>query len=63
MHRALVVLKLRGSDHHKDIRQYAITGHGLEVRQRFEGTQGLMSGTATMTHAEAFMRHSCRRAP
>ena len=55
VHRALVVLKLRGSDHHKDIRQYAITGHGLEVRQRFEGTQGLMSGTATMTHAEAFV--------
>ncbi len=55
VHRALLVLKLRGSDHHKDIRQYAITGQGLEVRTRFEGTQGLMSGTPTMTQAEAFV--------
>jgi circadian clock protein KaiC len=54
VHKALLVLKLRGSDHDKDIRQYAITGHGLEVRSRFEGTQGIMSGTPTMTHAEAF---------
>ena len=55
VHRALLVLKLRGSDHDKDIRQYAITGQGLEVRTRFEGTQGLMSGTPTMTQAEAFV--------
>lgn len=55
VHRALLVLKLRGSDHDKDIRQYAITEHGLEVRQRFEGTQGIMSGTPTMTHAQAFV--------
>jgi circadian clock protein KaiC len=54
VHKALLVLKLRGSDHDKDIRQYAITGQGFEVRSRFEGTQGIMSGTPTMTHAEAF---------
>ena len=54
VHKALLVLKLRGSDHDKDIRQYAITPQGLEVRARFEGTQGIMSGTPTMTHAEAF---------
>ena len=35
VHKALLVLKLRGSDHDKDIRQYAITGHGIEVRSRF----------------------------
>ena len=54
VHKALLVLKLRGSNHDKDIRQYAITSRGLEVRSRFEGTQGIMSGTPTMTHAEAF---------
>lgn len=54
VHKALLVLKLRGSNHDKDIRQYAITPHGLEVRARFEGTQGIMSGTPIMTHAEAF---------
>ncbi len=54
VHKALLVLKLRGSDHAKDIRQYAVTSHGIEVRSRFEGTQGIMSGAPVMTHAEAF---------
>jgi circadian clock protein KaiC len=54
VHKALLVLKLRGSDHDKDIRQYAITSHGIDVRARFEGTQGIMSGSPVMTHAEAF---------
>jgi circadian clock protein KaiC len=54
VHKALLVLKLRGSDHDKDIRQYAITEHGIDVRARFEGTQGIMSGSPVMTHAEAF---------
>jgi circadian clock protein KaiC len=55
VHKALLVLKLRGSDHDKDIRQYAITGHGIEVRTRFEGTRGIMSGTPIMTHEQAFV--------
>jgi circadian clock protein KaiC len=55
VHKALLVLKVRGSDHDKDIRQYAITGRGIEVRSRFEGTRGIMSGTPEMTHAEAFV--------
>jgi len=54
VHKALLVLKLRGSDHEKDIRQFAITPQGVEVRARFEGTQGIMSGAPVMTHAEAF---------
>jgi circadian clock protein KaiC len=54
VHKALLVLKLRGSEHDKDIRQYAITDQGIEVRARFEGTQGIMSGSPVMTHAEAF---------
>jgi circadian clock protein KaiC len=55
VHKALLVLKVRGSDHDKDIRQYAITGRGIDVRSRFEGTRGIMSGTPEMTHAEAFV--------
>jgi len=54
VYKALLVLKLRGSDHAKDIRQYDITEAGIVVRSRFEGTQGIMSGTPVMTHAEAF---------
>ena len=54
--RALLVLKLRGSDHAKDIRQYEITSRGLEVRAKFEGQQGIMSGSPVSTAAEAFVQ-------
>jgi len=54
--RALLVLKLRGSDHAKDIRQYEITGRGIEVRAKFEGQQGIMSGNPVSTAAEAFVQ-------
>jgi circadian clock protein KaiC len=43
IHRALLVLKMRGSDHAKDIRQFEITEHGVEVRSKFEGREGIMS--------------------
>jgi circadian clock protein KaiC len=42
--RALVVLKLRGSDHAKDIRHYEIRTGGLVVKNVFQGRQGLLSG-------------------
>jgi circadian clock protein KaiC len=45
MRKALLVLKLRGSDHAKDIRQYEITPRGIEVQERFEGHEGIMSGS------------------
>jgi circadian clock protein KaiC len=54
--RALLVLKLRGSDHAKDIRQYEITAHGFDVRAKFEGQQGIMSGSPVSTAAEAFVQ-------
>ncbi len=54
--RALLILKLRGSDHAKDIRQYEITSKGLEVRAKFEGQQGIMSGSPVSTAAEAFVQ-------
>jgi circadian clock protein KaiC len=51
--RALLVLKLRGSDHAKDIRQYEITSQGIEVMSRFEGQEGILSGSPRRM-AEAF---------
>ena len=44
MQRALVVLKMRGSDHAKDIRRYKIGRGGLVVLEAFEGREGLLSG-------------------
>jgi circadian clock protein KaiC len=54
--RALLVLKQRGSDHAKDIRQYEITSRGFDVRAKFEGQQGIMSGSPVSTAAEAFVQ-------
>ena len=51
--KALLVLKLRGSDHAKDIRQFEITNRGMEILSRFEGREGIMSGNPRRM-AEAF---------
>lgn len=42
--KALLVLKMRGSDHAKDIRQCDITSQGIEVQSKFEGREGILSG-------------------
>ena len=45
MQRAIVVLKMRGSNHSKAIRRYEIRPGGLRVLGAFEGREGLLSGT------------------
>lgn len=57
--KALLVLKMRGSDHAKDIRQYEITPHGIEVQSKFEGHEGILSGSPRRMAAsfvEAFVK-------
>ncbi len=54
MRKALLVLKQRGSDHARDIRQYEITSQGAVVQARFKGQHGLMSGSPTPSPADAF---------
>ncbi len=57
--KALLVLKLRSSDHAKDIRQYEITRNGIEVQSKFEGRVGIMSGNPRRmadSFVEAFVR-------
>lgn len=53
--RSISVLKMRGSDHDKAIRRYKITDRGVEIEARFEGYEGIMSGTARKTGAQAFI--------
>jgi circadian clock protein KaiC len=45
MQRALLVLKMRGSDHAKDIRRFEIAREGIRITGRFEGQEGLLSGS------------------
>ncbi len=43
--KALVVLKMRGSNHEKQLREYEITSEGIRIMSAFEKFDGLMTGT------------------
>ena len=53
--KAVCMLKMRGSDHQKDIRCFKITGRGIEVEQKFSGREGIMSGITHSTPKDAFV--------
>jgi len=53
--KALLVLKMRGSDHQKDIRRFKIGGHGVEVEAKFSGREGIMSGITRHSPQDAFV--------
>lgn len=46
MKKIVDVLKCRGSDHDKRLREYNITSTGVQIGQPFVGFEGLMSGSA-----------------
>jgi circadian clock protein KaiC len=47
MRRALTVLKMRGSVHDHDIREYTIEGRGMRLGDRFRDLTGVLSGNLT----------------
>ena len=55
MRRALGILKMRGSDHDKHLREYEITPHGIRVDQPFTQYEGLMSGSPRRVASEKFV--------
>ena len=55
IHKALLVLKMRGSDHAKDIRQFQILSTGIDVQAPFEGQEGILSGSPRRSMAESFV--------
>jgi len=44
MRRGLTVLKMRGSMHDKDIREFTIDGHGMHIGKSFRNITGILSG-------------------
>ena len=60
LRKALLVLKMRGSNHDKGIRQYEITSRGVELRAPFEGREGILSGSPRRM-ADSFMQAFVRR--
>ena len=55
MRKAISVLKMRGSKHDKEIREFEIGDNGIEVKLPFSDYSGIMSGTPTKTPGEAFV--------
>ena len=53
--KAMLVLKMRGSQHIKEIRKFQINEKGCEVSDKFVGQGGILSGTPIKTAVDAFV--------
>jgi circadian clock protein KaiC len=53
--KAMLILKMRGSLHTKDIRQFEITKDGCEISEKFIGQEGILSGMPQKTAIDAFI--------
>lgn len=60
IHRAIIVLKMRGSAHDTHIRQFEIGPHGMVVQEPFKDREGILSGTPQYM-AESFIKAFVRR--
>jgi circadian clock protein KaiC len=49
MKRGITVLKMRGSMHDHDIREYTIDRHGMQIGKPFHNVSGILSGNPTYT--------------
>ncbi|MCB1217851.1 circadian clock protein KaiC [bacterium] len=52
MRRGLTVLKMRGTWHEKDIREYVIDNHGMHIQEPFKGVHGILTGVPTYSYAQ-----------
>lgn len=52
MRRGLTVLKMRGTWHEKEIREYTIDNTGMHVANTFRGVHGILTGSPTYTYNE-----------
>lgn len=54
--RGLAVLKMRGSRHEKDIREYTIDGEGMHIGSPFRGVSGILLGNPVQAAADEIER-------
>ena len=54
LRKALTVLKIRGSDHDKQLREFEITSEGIRIGVPFKDLEGLLTGTPRRTGEERF---------
>ncbi len=55
MRKALVILKMRGSDHDKRLREFEITPTGVKIESAFTNYEGIISGSPRKVASEKFM--------
>ncbi|VVB92438.1 Circadian clock protein kinase KaiC [uncultured archaeon] len=55
MRKAISVLKMKSSDHDKEIREFVVSRKGVEIRLPFTEYSGLMSGSPIRVFSEAFV--------
>ncbi|GAK53632.1 circadian clock protein KaiC [Candidatus Moduliflexus flocculans] len=52
MRRGITVLKMRGSQHDKDIREFIIDGQGMHIGRAFRNVSGILSGNPVFQPSE-----------
>jgi circadian clock protein KaiC len=58
LRKSLRVIKMRNSDHSKELRQYEITAHGMVVRESLAGYRGIGDGeTAALSQSRRLSYH------
>jgi circadian clock protein KaiC len=55
MRKAVVILKMRGSDHDKRLREFEITSAGIKIESAFTNYEGIISGSPRKVASEKFM--------
>jgi circadian clock protein KaiC len=55
MRKAISVLKMKGSDHDKEIREIVINKNGAEIKLPFSEYSGLLSGNPIKMPSQAFL--------
>jgi circadian clock protein KaiC len=55
LRKALVILKMRGSDHDKRLREFQITPNGIKIESAFTDYEGLMGGSPRKVPSEKFV--------
>ena len=58
MRRGITVLKMRGSRHDKQIREYAVNDTGMHIGEPFRGVSGIISGAPSYSVGEESVRLS-----
>jgi circadian clock protein KaiC len=55
LRKALAILKMRGSDHDKRLREFQITPNGIKIESAFSDYEGLMGGSPRKVPSEKFV--------